>query len=708
MKTSSPKTRPTGAVPEATLWRTDVAWPQDQEPLLALLDEADVPQLLARLKKVGANVSGSGKTTLETALAQPDLLARLTDPKRGAGSLALALVAQHPAGMDRDHLLFELTLLLDDDARTATAGVAALSELGVVLMVGGKRGDRFRVLAPLRPGLAQLTGPWLDALERRGGSPGSGERLGIRIKTSPLHALALLTAHLASVPPRLRGSTLGAELHAKDGAKVLEALHHVMDRTLIPALVSLAVKAGLARPNGTRLTASLDGLDVLRQPAETFWRTLLPQAFALRGFAAIMRMLREPEPGFVPESTLRRALKALHHTEQLIGGHSFPTDGRGNEAAARAELDALRVSPLLEPGRTPEGHPALRIHPDIVKALRPAPTPAPESHRADGHVGADHEVHVGPSTPPHLLAALGFFAEARILDTVSRFNITQAQVANAAARGLEPHQMQAVLTALSPRPIPDNVVRTLGDYGATHGRAVFGRGLVVVFGGTADAERALGDAVLGRLLGDPLAPGVYLVDTAREAEARSRLKELGLAVGEDTLMYSTAAAADADEEGQGPDAPLASRIQSARRAGVDQALQDAAAQVPVAGRPVPAQLLAQLSGIPAAALAPPPPGGDVVPLRAKKSAQPSAGATGGGRTALLEQARLAGRAVRLRYEPEAGGGSETMTVEILESFERAGNAMVRVRFPGNPRAAERVLRVSRVQSVEAAPRAEPG
>jgi hypothetical protein len=699
---------PRRAMPEALLWRTDVPWPQDQEPVLSLVSTEDIPVLLARLKKLGVPISGTGAPALEAALAHDSLLPRLADPKRGATSLALALVALHPAGMEKDHLAFELALLLDDDKRIADAGLAGLSALGVVLSVGGKRTERYRVIPQLRVPLVQLTAPWLDALERRGGAPGNGERLGIRIKTSPWHAFGLLTAYLASQPPRLRSAALATELHAKDGAKVLDALHHVMDRTLIPAMVALAVKAGLARPNGTRLTAAMESVEVLKQPQDAFWRNLLTQAFGVRSFAAILRMLREPEPGFVPESTLRRALKALHHTEQIISNHAFPTDARGNEAGARSELDALRTSPLMELGRTPEGLPTMRLDLAVARALRS--TPAQEgvdTQKPDGHVGVDHEVHAGPHTPPHLLAGLGFFAEARILDTVSRFHIQPDHVANAAARGWEPHQMEAILAGISPRAVPDNLVRTLKDYGTTKGRAVFGRGLVVVFGSTQDADRALSDTVMSAALGDALAPGVYLVDPSKELEARVRLKEMGLALGEDTLLYSGGAPSLLDEAQQ-DDAPLASRLQAARRQGLNQALVDGTRDPVMAPKTLPAQVLAQLSGLSAASLAAPPPTGAVVPLKAKKSAQPSDEAVGTGRAGALEKARLDGRPVRLRYEPEAGGGSETMTVEILESFERAGSAMVRVKFPQNPRAPERVLRVNRVQSVEPAPRAEPG
>ncbi|MBI5494626.1 MAG: hypothetical protein HY904_06320 [Deltaproteobacteria bacterium] len=40
--------------------------------------------------------------------------------------------------------------------------------------------------------------------------------------------------------------------------------------------------------------------------------------------------------------------------------------------------------------------------------------------------------------------------------------------------------------------------------------------------------------------------------------------------------------------------------------------------------------------------------------------------------------------------------------DVVERFDRAGTPMVRVRFPKNPQAQERVLRVSRIQVVEPA------
>lgn len=683
------------SAPEALLWRTDVPWPQDNEPVMSLLADVDVPKVLARLKALGVATTGKGKNALEEALAQPDVVTRITQPARGATALALALVAQHPAGMEKDHLEFELGLLLEADAHTAQAGVESLAELGVVLLVGGRRSERYRLLPPIRVETALATAGWLDALERRGGSPGSGERLGMPIKTTPLHVLALVTAVLAAQPPRLRSAALGTELHARDGAKVLEALHHVMDRSLIQQMVSLAVRAGLARPSGPRLSASLEALTVLSQPAEQFWTELLPRAFTVRAFGGILRMLREPDAGFVAETTLRRALKVLVHTEQVLSGHPFPTDGRGNEAGARTELDILRASPLFERGRTPEGQPALRLHPSIHAALRGA-EPQSSDQRSDGHVGIDHEVHVGPSTPPHLLAGLGFMAVPQMLDTVSRFTLAPTSVANAAARGLEPHQMQAILEELSPRGVPDNVLHTLKDYGTTRGRALMARGLVVMFSGTAEADRVLSDPDAASLLGDPVAPCVYLVDPSREMQARQKLKDLGLAVGEDTLMYAprTEEAEEALE-----DAPLGTRLAQQRREGLAGALHEFGRLDPVALRAPPANVLAALSGQPASRLTPA--GGEVVPLRAKKpAAAASVAVVGQGVASVLERARLDGHEVALHYTPEAGGGHETMTVEILEVFERASTVMVRVRFPRNPRAADRVLRISRVQSAE--------
>lgn len=95
---------------------------------------------------------------------------------------------------------------------------------------------------------------------------------------------------------------------------------------------------------------------------------------------------------------------------------------------------------------------------------------------------------------------------------------------------------------------------------------------------------------------------------------------------------------------------------------------------------------------------------EVIPLRAKKTAGTmlSTVSTSSGPQGQLEDALRTGRTVRLQYMPESGGGSETMTVDVLEVFERGGNVMARVRFPNNPRAADRVLRTSRVQWVEPA------
>lgn len=697
------RSRINAATPEAALWRMDVEWPQDREPLLSVLQDKDLPIVAERLRKQGLAVTGATKTSIETALQDSGALARVANPQKGAAALALALLCQHPAGMDRDHLQFELALLLEDDRRTADLGLAGLDETGVVVQAAGRRGERYRVLPTIRAALAAHTAGWLDALERKGGAAGTGEVFGMRVKTTPGHVLALLVAWLGAHPPRLRSAALGTELHARDGARVLDALHHLMDRTLIPHMVVLAVRTGLARPNGTRLTMALDAPALLSAPPDVFWRRVLVGAVPPRSSAAVLRLLREPEPGFVPESTLRRALKSLHHTDQLLGGHPFPTDARGNEAAARADLETLRISPLLEQGRTPEGAPALRLHPSIHRALRGVPT-ASTSMKADGHVGADHELHIGPSAPPHLLAGLGLFAVPQVIDTVSRFTITPASVASGAARGVLPEQMEEILKELAARGLPDNVLRTLKDYGAPRGRAAFGRGLVLAFTSETDAQKARDDAELRSLLGEPLSATVFLVDSAREARARARLQELGLAVAEDTVMYTPGAIPVPEEESGDEDAPAAARRNDVRRASLLTALAETGAEPQSPARPMAAPLLHALTGVPATARGgtTASDGSHVVPLRAKKAAASGAVPVSSGTLGTLERAQAMGMAVRLAYTPEAGGGSETMTVEVVEAFERSGTPMVRVRFPKNPKAAERVLRVSRVAWVEPA------
>ncbi|MBI5494628.1 MAG: helicase-associated domain-containing protein [Deltaproteobacteria bacterium] len=687
--------------PEAALFRTDVEWPQDREPLLSLVGERDLPVLAERLRRLGQSVPGATKASIEAALRDPGLVARATDPKRGATTLALAVLAQHPAGMEKEHLQFELALLLDDDRRLADAAVASLHELGVVLAVDSRRGERLRVLPGVRPALAAATSGWLDALERRGGAPGTGEPLGMRIKTSPAHVLGLFLAYVGAHAPRLRSAAVGTELHSRDQARVLDALHHVVDRTLIPHIVTLAVRAGLARPTGARLSVAHDAPELLADRTGGFWRRLLVTAVTPRAFAAVLRLAREPGGGFVPETTLRRAIKTLHHTEQVLGGHPFPVDARGNEAGARADLDLLGNAPLFERGRTPDGAPALRLHPAVLAALRGG-DPLPPDHRPDGHVGADHEVHVGPSAPPDLLACLGLFAEPRVLDTVSRFHVTPTSVSAGAARGVHPARMEAVLHALASRGVPDNVQRTLQDYGAPRGRAAFGRGLIIAFAEEADARRAAEDPEVASLLGEALTPTVFLVDTAREARARARLVELGLAVAEDTLMYAPPMRLPDDEDHlDGAEAPLGTRLAGQRQATLLAALTEVSVAPPLPPPQPGAQVLHALTGNAAMArmAATASAGPAVVPLRARRAPEQSASTPAAG---ALERAESEGRAVRLRYQPEAGGGTETMTVEVVERFDRAGTPMVRVRFPKNPQAQERVLRVSRIQVVEAA------
>ncbi|MEW5850632.1 MAG: hypothetical protein AB2A00_17735 [Myxococcota bacterium] len=697
--------------PQAMAWRTDVPWQQDREPLMSVITDAEVPGLVERLRALGIKAPDPRKKGLEPALLTEETLQQLMNPQAGAVSLAVALVAQHPVGMDKDHLLFELALLLDEDRRTAELAVNALAGHGAIITRKERRADRYRVLPFLRPALAVLGASWLDALERRGGATGAGDSLALRFHVNPAHALSLMLAVVGHLSPRVKSATASTELHAKDLARVQDLLRAVVEPGAVASLIALLVRARLLRPTGTRLVLPVDVPAQLGNPAY-LWRELLLQAVPGRAFPALLRLMRAAPPGFVPEATLRRTLKSLRHTEQIAGGHPFPTDGRGNEAGARAELEALRNLPLIDVGRTPEGASAMRLHPDVTRALHGNAANA-SGPQGLGHVGADHELHVPPDAPPDAVAMLGLFCQPVAIDRVSRFTITPETVSAAASRGVLPQQMEQALNAIASRGVPENVRRTLADYGAPRGRAVFGRGLVVSFSREEDARKAVDDPLLSALLGDELAPTVFLVDGSRERALRERMTELGLAVPDDTLAF-TAPPRPHTEEDDEVDAELAfgARLSAAKEAARARAL-DEARDLPT-DEDVPqvrATVLSALTGDQGLARRPTSAAGgsEVQPLRPRKGVMDTTARTSDVSAAtLLARAHRDRTQLRLRYTPETGGGMETMTVEVVEMFERAGAAMVRVRFPLNTKAPERVLRVNRVAMVEPAAREETG
>src|SRR6185503_13122203 len=94
-----------GAPPQVFPWRTDVAWPQDVEPLLSVIDENAIAERVDLLRKAGIAVSEKSKRGVENALQSNGALEKLLNPQAGALSLAAAMVSLHPAGIDRDHLL---------------------------------------------------------------------------------------------------------------------------------------------------------------------------------------------------------------------------------------------------------------------------------------------------------------------------------------------------------------------------------------------------------------------------------------------------------------------------------------------------------------------------------------------------------------------------------------------------------------------------
>jgi hypothetical protein len=613
------------------------------------------------------------------------------DPAHGTVALALAVTAMHPGGLDGDHLLFELSLLLDEDRRAAETAVAALVQHGAVLTRPEKRGTRYRVLPPLRPVLAAAASRWLDALERRGGAAGAGTPGRSPFRTSPPHALGLLLALVAATAPRVKSSAFACELHAKDQARVHNALLPVCDRGGAEPLLLLAMEAGLVRSVGTRLRVPVDLPSVMGE-GPAVWRRLLLTTTSSRTFPAVLELAGAAEPGFVPETTLRRVVKQLRHTEQVLGAHPFPTDGRGNEAGARSELESLCGHPLVERGQTPEGVAALRIHPAVRTLLSVSP------RAGDGHVGADHEVHVGPLAPTWAAASLGHFAQPVALDRVSRFALTPESVAAAASRGMVPEEMDRVLRALAVHGVPENVRRTLTDYGTRRGRAVLAHGTVVAFSDAADADRAAADAVLAPYLGERVGLSGFLVDARSERQVRARLVELGLAVGEETVSHAGRVRVPLGDEDGDEEVGWAARVSSTRQAARERALDEALRHLgrdpdPAVGGAVLSALTRRETLVDVSA---------VRPLTAKRRAEPPA-ATSDPDLSLFDAARRHGGALRVTYQPEVGRGRETMTVEVVETLERAGAPMVRVRFPANPKAPERVLRLGRVLAVATVP-----
>lgn len=187
--------------------------------------------------------------------------------------------------------------------------------------------------------------------------------------------------------------------------------------------------------------------------------------------------------------------------------------GYASEKAKR--WDALRLTPL--------GRAALaRVQPDAA--------PKPATHLAESAVppapgGSDQGrivvqpnfqiLAIGPVSLA-MLAQIDLFAERRKADIgVFEYHLSRESVYSAQQAGMKVSEIQAFLQTAIGTPLPQNVGRTLDEWGAHHQRIIFRTGVQLLQAADeALLQQLLAHEKVGAHLARPLAPAVALVKKA--------------------------------------------------------------------------------------------------------------------------------------------------------------------------------------------------
>jgi len=170
---------------------------------------------------------------------------------------------------------------------------------------------------------------------------------------------------------------------------------------------------------------------------------------------------------------------------------------------------------------------AVRLTSDGARLLK-GEEPPTEPAAPQVVVQPNFQIFAFPPTGEDVLFRLDHMAERIRAEQVFEYRLTRASVYRAQRLGIDTATIAAFLSAVSATPIPQNVQRTLVEWGEQHERIVVRQGVSLLHAvdeATLDALYA--DPALAGLLGRRLAPDVALV---RPAELSSLYKRL-LAAG---------------------------------------------------------------------------------------------------------------------------------------------------------------------------------
>jgi hypothetical protein len=128
------------------------------------------------------------------------------------------------------------------------------------------------------------------------------------------------------------------------------------------------------------------------------------------------------------------------------------------------------------------------------------------------------------------------FLEPREAGAVVRFELTRDAAVRSFNRGLEPAAMVALLERLTGRPVPQNIRWSAGEWHARYAAAAVYRGVVLAL--AEDRRFIMQTPAMSALVSRVVAPGVYLLNVASEADAAAALGRAGM----DIVAVPTAAA----------------------------------------------------------------------------------------------------------------------------------------------------------------------
>lgn len=162
---------------------------------------------------------------------------------------------------------------------------------------------------------------------------------------------------------------------------------------------------------------------------------------------------------------------------------------------------------------------------DDSGSYRAVPVSAAAAVSAPVSVDSAFSVIVHPGIAFADAVRLAVFLELRESGSVLRFELTRDAAVRGFNSGLEPSAMIALLERLTGRPVPQNIRWSIGEWHARYASVAVYHGVVLVL--AEDRRFLMETPTMAGMVDRILAPGVYLLNAATEADAADALRKAG-------------------------------------------------------------------------------------------------------------------------------------------------------------------------------------